>query len=216
VDAQLGSSPKDALAALLGARRSYRSYRPDPVPNAVIERLIEAACRAPSAHNRQPWRFAVLKTADEKFRLADAMATRLRRDQMTDGDATADVEGDATRSMARIAGAPLLVLVALSMADMDCYPDLRRNQAEHTMAVQSVALATGNLLLAVTTEGFGACWMCGPLFCPDVVSAALDLPPDWEPQALITVGKPHGASLDTPRRSRKPATEVTRGMESEP
>lgn len=208
MDAQPGPSPKDVLAALLDARRSYRSYRPDPVPDDVIDRLLDAACRAPSAHNRQPWRFAVIRTADQKDRLADAMAIRLRHDRLADGDAAADVEGDATRSVARITGAPVLVLVALSMADMDPYPDPRRNEAEHTMAVQSAALAAGNLLLAATAEGLGACWMCGPLFCPEVVAAALDLPPDWEPQALITIGRPQGALLDAPRRSRKAAAEA--------
>ena len=74
------------------------------------------------------------------------------------------------------------------MADMDQYPDDRRQQAERVMAVQSVALAAQNLLLAAHAEGLGACWMCAPLFCPDVVRDALALPEDWEAQALIHAG----------------------------
>jgi coenzyme F420-0:L-glutamate ligase/coenzyme F420-1:gamma-L-glutamate ligase len=75
------------------------------------------------------------------------------------------------------------------MADMDRYPD-KRQRAEHLMAVQSTAMAVQNLLLAATADGLGACWMCAPLFCPDVVRAALALPDDWEPQALVTLGGP--------------------------
>lgn len=73
---------------------------------------------------------------------------------------------------------------------MDRYPDDKRSAAEYTMAVQSTSLAAQNLLLAAHNEGLGACWLCAPLFCPDVVVKTLDLPPDWQPQALITLGYP--------------------------
>ena len=58
------------------------------------------------------------------------------------------------------------------------------------MAVQSVALACQNLLLAAHDVGLGACWLCAPLFAPDLVRAALDLPAQWQPQAIITLGYP--------------------------
>jgi len=58
------------------------------------------------------------------------------------------------------------------------------------MAVQSVALAAQNLLLMAHAEGLGACWVCAPLFCPDVVRDVLSLPADWEAQGLITMGYP--------------------------
>jgi nitroreductase len=58
------------------------------------------------------------------------------------------------------------------------------------MAVQSVALACQNLLLAAHYYGLGACWMCAPLFAPVLVRDVLQLPAAWTPQALITVGYP--------------------------
>lgn len=172
------------------SRRSVRCYRPDPVPLELVTRLLEAACWAPSAHNRQPWRFAVVTDGEVKERLARAMGTRLRADLERDGLPSEVIEQDAARSYARITGAPVVILVALTLTDMDVYPDPWRSQAEWTMAVQSVAMAVQNLLLAAHAEGLGACWMCAPLFCPDVVKATLDLPEDWQPQALITLGYP--------------------------
>ena len=72
------------------------------------------------------------------------------------------------------------------------------------MAVQGTAMAGQNLLLAAHALGLGACWMCAPLFCPEVVAAELELPPDWQPQGLVTLGWP----AQTRRRGRKPLAEV--------
>jgi F420 biosynthesis protein FbiB-like protein len=181
-------------------RRSVRRYTSQPVPADMIERLLTAAVWAPSAHNRQPWRFVVMTHDDAKARLAHAMSSQLRADRLADGDPPAAVEADAARSQARVSSAPVAVLACLTLADMDTYPDARRAQAEYLMAVQSVALALQNLLLAAQAEGLGACWMCAPLFCPEAVAAALDLPVDWQPQALVTLGYPGSAGKPSQRR----------------
>ncbi len=184
---------KDALYAIMKGRRSVRRYAEQPIAPELVQRLLEAAIWAPSAHNRQPWRFVVLSSAETRRALAAAMGERLRADLTADGAAPELIERDVSRSYSRISGAPLAIVVCLSMADMDRYPDGRRNEAEYIMAVQSVAMAAQNLLLAAHAEGLGACWMCAPLFCPDVVRNALNLPADWQPQALITLGYPAAA-----------------------
>lgn len=173
---------------LIQSRRSIRRYLPDPVPNEVIEQLLAAATWAPSAHNRQPWRFVVVADAENRQRLAAAMNARLRADLAADGLPPEAIEKDAGRSYRRMTGAPLLILLCLTMTDMDNYPDERRQHHEWLMAAQSTAMAGQNLLLAAHALGLASCWMCAPLFCPDVVQAVLELPEDWQPQALITVG----------------------------
>lgn len=178
------------LLTLIKARRSIRRYTSEPIPREVIESLIDAATWAPSAHNRQPWRFAVITHPDTRERLARDMGTRLRADLTADNADPELIEKDTARSYSRITGAAALIVVCLSMVDMDRYADARRSRNETLMAVQSVAMATQNLLLAAHEVGLGACWMCAPLFAPDTVVEALDLPADWEPQALITLGYP--------------------------
>lgn len=170
------------------SRRSIRRYLDKPVPDALIMQLLDAARWAPSAHNRQPWRFAVIRDATTKHTLATAMGRRLRADLAADGLSTEAIERDAGRSYRRLTAAPALVLLSLSMADMDDYPDAARQRNEWHMAVQSVAMAGQNLLLAAHALGLGACWVCAPLFCPEVVAETLGLPGDWQPQGLITVG----------------------------
>lgn len=190
----------DNPVELIKTRRSIRRYERRALPKSLIDRLMQAMSWAPSAHNRQPWRAAIIDDEAWKQRLAGRMAERLRRDRATDGDDPAVINADVKRSYDRITTAPVVLILCADMTDMDIYPDQRRANAEYLMAVQSVAIAAQNLMLAAHAEGLGACWMCAPLFCQDTVSSALRLPTGWEPQALVTLGWPSAAGKVRPRR----------------
>jgi len=191
----------DLATDLMVGRRSVRRYYGETLAPEMVEELLRLATHAPSAHNRQPWRFAVLSDALPKEKLASAMGERLRRDRLDDGDARDAIEADVSRSYARITCAPVVVVVCMTLEDVDSYPDARRQQAEYQMAAQSTAMAVQNLLLAAHAAGLGACWMCAPLFCGDVVQQALDLPRQWLPQALVTLGQ--SADAGKPRSRRR-------------
>jgi coenzyme F420-0:L-glutamate ligase / coenzyme F420-1:gamma-L-glutamate ligase len=199
------------LGSVVGRRRSIRRYLPGPIDESVIETILLAATQAPSAHNKQPWRFAVLDDQASKLRLATAMGRRLRADRAADGDDPRTIEDDVGRSYARITEAPIVMVVCLDISDMDRYPDDRRNRAEYLMAVQSTAMAVQNLLRAAHGQGLGACVMCAPLFCPDSVSDGLGLPSVWQPQMLVTLG----ISANVGKlRTRLPLTKVVRWARS--
>jgi coenzyme F420-0:L-glutamate ligase/coenzyme F420-1:gamma-L-glutamate ligase len=178
------------LTDLIHTRRSIRHYTGQPISIELINQLLEAASWAPSAHDRQPWRFVVISTPEVKQHLASVMGERLRTDRRKDGDAYTAIDRDVARSHDRIVSAPIVIVACLSMLDMDRYHDDRRKIAERTMAIQGVAISMQNLLLTAHDLGLGACWMCAPLFCPDIARSVLDLPIDWEAQALITIGYP--------------------------
>jgi coenzyme F420-0:L-glutamate ligase/coenzyme F420-1:gamma-L-glutamate ligase len=194
--------------SLIKGRRSIRRYDARPVEPALVETLIEAGTWAPSAHNRQPWRFAVLTDAAAREKLARRMGDRLREARLADGDDPGDVEADVSRSYVRITGAPLVIVAFLTMEDMDVYPDAARQSAEQLMAVQGVAMAVNNILLAAHAAGLGACWMCAPLFCSDAVVEAVGAPEGWQAQALLTLGYP--ASTGKPP-VRRPLADVVLG-----
>ena len=176
--------------AWLESRRSVRRFLPDPIPDDLLRRVLAAALQAPSAHNRQPWRFAVLTGMPAKERLAQALGADFHRDLLADGLSKADAEAQTVRSAARIQGAAAAVLLCLDAEAGDAYPDAARRQVELWMGIQSVALAGGNLLLAAHAAGLGAVWMCAPLFAPEAARRALDLPESWLPQGLILLGFP--------------------------
>ena len=187
---EAGVSNQFDFQQFVQGRRSIRRYQARPIEPALLEKLVEAAVWAPSAHNRQPWRFCVVTSAEVKQQVSAHMADYWRRDLGADGADPAFIERRVAISHARLTGAAALVIASVCMDEMDVYPDERRSQAEWTMAVQSVALACQNLLLAAHYYGLGACWMCAPLFVPDLVRTVLALPESWQPQALLTLGYP--------------------------
>jgi coenzyme F420-0:L-glutamate ligase / coenzyme F420-1:gamma-L-glutamate ligase len=191
--------------ALFDRRRTIRRVRPDALPEELIGRLVDAACAAPSAHNAQPWRFVLARTAEARRRLATKMAEAFRADLSADGCPQDEVEQRVAASVTRLVDAPLLVLVCLVSGDLQGYPDSKRQCAEWIMGIQSVAAAVENLLLAAAELDLGAGWMCAPLFCPEVVRQALDLPTGWDPQALVTVGWP---AESPPTPTRRPRAEL--------
>ena len=123
-----------------------------------------------------------------KGRLADAMAEDFERDLLQDGVAQEKIEAQITRSRERITSAPVVILLCLDMTEMDAYPDARRQRAERTMAMQSVAAAGLQLLLAAHAEGLGGVWVCSPLFTQETIKKTLDLAETWEPQGMFFVG----------------------------
>ena len=197
-------TPGNSIIGWLSSRRSIRRYENRPVPQDILTHLLESAIWAPSAHNRQPWRFAILTDPGIKHELANRMGGRLQDDLAADKLPVAQIEADVKRSYQRLVGAPALIVISLTMVDMDNYPDQKRMNNEWLMAVQSTAMAGQNILLSAHALGLGACWMCAPLFCPETVKQVLGLDPDWQPQGIITIGYP----AEEKTRSRRPLDQV--------
>ncbi len=187
----------------LRSRRSVRRFKPEPIPLPILERILTTATYAPSAHNRQPWRFVLVTSGESKSRLADDMAAAFRRDLSLDGLEDAEISSRIERSRVRIRSSPAVILLCMDLTEMDVYPDDRRNQAERLMAIQSTSNAGLQLLLAAHAEGLAAVWTCGPLFAPEAVQATLSLPEAWEPQALLLVGYPQQAGAHPERKLLK-------------
>jgi F420 biosynthesis protein FbiB-like protein len=190
---------------LVRGRRSVRVYQDRLVPRAALEALLEAARWAPSPHGRQPWRFVVLTRAEPKARLAEAMGDEWQRTLAMDGQPSEVIQLRLEKSRQRIREAPALMLACLYLEELDRYPDADRQHAEEVMAIQSLGAALQNLLLSAFAIGLDCGWMCAPLFCPDTVRAALDLPAALTPHALITVGY---AAQEPKRRPHRPWSEL--------
>ncbi len=189
------------LQNFLRTRRSIRRFRPDPVPDSVIETILTTATFAPSAHHRQPWRFVVVADSSARKKLADAMADDFERDLESNGISPEKIQTQLKRSKERITSAPVAILLCLDMSEMDTYADKRRTKAEFRMTVQSVAAAGLQLLLAAHAEGLGGVWACWPLFAQETIQKTLKLSESWEPQGMFFLGYPEAIPEARERKS---------------
>ena len=184
----------------LRSRRSVRCFKSDPIPDSVIEHILTTATYAPSAHNLQPWRFVVIKNLDLKPKLAKALTDKMRLDMQAEEAAESEIEKRVTNSIRRINEAPVIILLCRDVTDVRV-----DSPEESIMNIQSTALAGLQLLLAAHAEGLGANWICWPIYAMKETQSALELPDNWEPQAMISVGY---ASDIMKNKALKPITEL--------
>ena len=184
----------------LRSRRSVRRFKPEPIPDSVIERILTTATYAPSAHNLQPWRFVIIKNPEIKSRLARALTDKMRLDMQRESAPESEIEKRVANSLHRIDEAPVIIMLCRDVAEV------RVDTPEETiMNIQSTALAGLQLLLAAHAEGLGGNWICWPLYATKETQSVLNLPANWEPQAMIIIG----SSTEIPAiRERKDLEDV--------
>ncbi len=170
-----------ALWRTLRERRDVRHFAPGPLPQGLLQRLIEAAHLAPSVGYMQPWRFLHIRDTQlrqdihamvESERQATADALDQRRDEFM----RLKVEGIRECSD---------VLVAALRNGRERYVLGRRTMPEMDLA--SIACAIQNMWLAARAEGIGLGWVS--LFDPAALAQLLKMPADAKPVAILCIGQ---------------------------
>lgn len=204
-----------SLLALLRGRRSVRRFRPEAPPDAAIEALLEAAVTAPSASNKQPWRFVVVTDRALIARFAETVRAEVERLAALvppESEAAFRAYGEY---FTRFEHAPVVIVPAcrgpalLSHLVGSAAPEDRAPLArmERDSALVGTSLAIQNLLLMAHELGLGASVMTGPLVAADGLRALLELPESWDLVALVPVG--FSAEEPAPTE-RKPLNKVVR------
>lgn len=154
---------KEEFYKLLETRRSIRKYKKDPVPKAVIEKILQAGMQAPSGKNRQNWRFFVatgekrdeyLKYSQKSWMgIKDVLQKRLKP----------SLYEFTERFFYTLGDAPVVIF---------CYSHNDKSERYHT-SIGSVYMAVENMNLACFVEGLGCCTMGAPLEIKDEVDEFL-------------------------------------------
>ncbi len=163
-------------------QRACRAFTDDPVDDDTVERILEAATRAPSAENTQPWTFVVVRDPDRRAAIGALTARAWERGGREHSEGRLapglleDVERGATGG---IAAAPVLVVVC---ADTGL--------TVPAALAASVYPAVQNLLLAATALGLGSALTTLPVVFGVELAALVGLPEGVAPLAVVPLGHP--------------------------
>ncbi|HUI01459.1 MAG TPA: nitroreductase family protein [Nitrososphaerales archaeon] len=145
----LGANPTLQTIATM---RSVRDFKPDPVDDDKIRTVLEAAVRAPSSSNSQPWEFLVLRDAKVKRRVGEVVSARWHA-LMDAGMAKMPpdrrrIYDGATRLVDHTGTVPVVILACI---------DLNRASKSEEAKYGSIYPAVENLMLAAWSLGLGCC-----------------------------------------------------------
>lgn len=160
-----------SILELVKSRRSIRSFKPDPVPEEDLMKILEAARWAPSAGNCQPWDFIIVTKDNLKRKLAMAALGQFW-----------------------ITEAPVVIVVCANIPRTSWRYGER---GKSLYAIQDTAAATQNILLTAHALGYGTCWVGA--FNEEEVRRVLNIPRDVRPVAIIPLGKPNEKPRAPPR-----------------
>lgn len=195
------------LKEVIQKRRSIRRYKEDPVPHAVIEELLAAAQKAPSATNRQPWRFIVVRDADLKNHLGEAITQSFVINAPVILVCCIDHES-FTRNKLRERVEELISIGVMKREVADIlYQRKMPERAEEAgipiSAYIDMGIAIEHIVLMAADMGLGSCWV--RMFNVEKLSAILNLSSLITPVAILPLGYP---DENPPPRPRLPLSEI--------
>jgi nitroreductase len=190
------------LLEAVSRRRSIRKFKNTPVPHELIEKILAASVLAPSAKNRQPWRFVVLQGA------ANQKLSRLMREgaelQESRGEKTA-----SCRTSARIvAQAPVTIMIFNPEYTHDGH--IFEHSTYNAPDIQSVGGMVQTMLLAAQDLGLGSLWICDILYAYPAIREWLG-----RKEELVTAVSLGYADESPAARPRTPWQELTVWREEE-
>jgi nitroreductase len=187
--------------------RALRRFKPDPVPDDVIARILDAAIRAPSAGNGQHWLFVVVKSHDQRQRIAEiyrragAMVAdfyrRVGRPAHMDENQYEMLTSSGFYLHDHLAEAPILLLACLRLeTPLEMLMQLPREtqlammNSFPWMAGASIYPAVQNIILACRALGLGTCLTTNHMLLEDEVKQVIGLPGEYRTFALLPIGYP--------------------------
>jgi nitroreductase len=181
--------------------RSVRRFRPDPVPDAALRAILEAATRAPSARNTQPWSFVAVRDPAVKRQLAELYQLAWRRAQphvsAVDPDATIGGRQQHESMMravehlaAHLDRVPVLILACLDTTQLGAMADASGKILAPQTVYASIFPAVQNLMLAARAFGLGTTLTTLHAGVEAQIRAVVDLPAHVHVAALVPLGYP--------------------------
>jgi nitroreductase len=188
------------------SQRQFTRYRPDPVPREALETIVEAASRAPSGANRQPWEFIIIDDREMVRRVGEVYRDVWLEAWGAEPRAGESAAHGQARHLARtMPRVPAMILVCVDRTRSSA-PAGASAEAVRGSEGSSIWLAVQNLFLAARALGLGTRLTTAHLRGEQAVKDLLGIPSHVETMTLIPVGYPEGHFGPAARR---PVAEVT-------
>ena len=183
-------SQYNVLSSNIMSRHSTRRFLPDPIPDHVIDGILEAGLLAPSSKNRQPWRITVLHEESIKGLVA-AMSTAISKEIANlDDDELINDHRMALRTMEAIKSAPVLLVIGYK--DFRPYRNAKMMNTGMTdrslVDTLSIGACIENILLESAERGICSLWVGDYLYAYDAAMAYLR--PDYDIVSMVALGHP--------------------------
>ncbi len=187
----------ESLLELVKNRRSIRRFKPDPIPDEYVDKIIEAARWAPSGYNSQPWEFVVVKKQELKdaiVKLMDEYLEQRVRMEATRDPAQRGTGRPLSRSEMDFSNAPVFIILFGDTRTKVGLPTAVRYDPHRCQAIFLSSLASAFLYmhLAATSLGLAPQWVSGtqvPLIhC--LLKNLLGIPEEMEVYDMMAVGYP--------------------------
>ena len=157
-------------------RRSIRKYKDEAVSKKDIEQILKAGIYAPSAKNRQPWKYYVY-TGDNKDRLLDCMESGLIRER--DGNKLLPNSQyalpDAFNTLKIMREAPVLIIIENTNGSSPYVETDAESRVTEICDTLSIGASVQNILLAATELGYGSLWIANTCFAYDELADFIDI-----------------------------------------
>lgn len=150
---------------MIAERRSIRKYNSQGVNREQIETIVEAARLAPSAKNRQPWKYIVY-TEKEKGKLLDVMEKALKKEQIEHTLLPQSAFGleDAFHTLRIMREAPVIIIVINTNGRSPYEPVNADQRVAEICDSLSIGASIENMLLKATDLGLGTLWIANTCF----------------------------------------------------
>ena len=196
-------------------RRSVRSFTEEPVNEVDLKIILDAANRAPSARNQQPWRYIVIKNKKTVSMMAAEVNKKLdiieKKGQEDKDDELLKKSRCYRGPFTFFKSAPLTIAVVMTEYEgTGLAAKVGVDASKFSSSLQSVSAAIQNFLLAAHALGYGSCWMTGPLIAEPEISDILKVKQEEQLVALLPLGK---YSLAPKAKPRKTVEQVTTFIE---
>lgn len=180
-------------------RRSIRKFKEEEVPRHMIEEIIQSGVLAPSAKNRQPWKFVVV-SGNAKADMVSAMGNGLERERERPllPNVSQYISG-ASYTLKIMEKAPVTIFI-VNPVGVDIHSSLTEEEhIEELCNAQSIGAAIENMILTATELGLGSLWICDTYFAYDELQTYLNT--EGELIAALTIGYADEAPNARPRKS---------------